>query len=90
MDMKKMAAISVFFDTMRYRLDEITGHIDYGQMDMKKMAAISVFFDTMRYRLDEITGHIDYGQMDKEYNGMATARIEKCDCLTLHSTLRKL
>ncbi|GKC50913.1 serine hydroxymethyltransferase, mitochondrial-like protein, partial [Tanacetum coccineum] len=32
-DMKKILVISIFFETMRYRLDEITGYIDYEQMD---------------------------------------------------------
>ncbi|KAM7520323.1 hypothetical protein LguiB_019285 [Lonicera macranthoides] len=32
-DTKKISAVSIFFETMPYRLDETTGYIDYDQME---------------------------------------------------------
>lgn len=37
-DTKKISAVSIFFETMPYRLDETTGYIDYDQME--KSAAL--------------------------------------------------
>ncbi|CAK8537788.1 unnamed protein product [Lathyrus sativus] len=37
-DTKKISAVSIFFETMPYRLDESTGYIDYDQME--KSAAL--------------------------------------------------
>lgn len=31
-DTKKISAVSIFFETMPYRLDESTGYIDYEQV----------------------------------------------------------
>lgn len=31
-DTKKISAVSIFFETMPYRLDESTGYIDYDQV----------------------------------------------------------
>lgn len=33
-DTKKISAVSIFFETMPYRLDESTGYIDYDQVSM--------------------------------------------------------
>lgn len=32
-DTKKISAVSIFFETMPYRLDRTTGYIDYEQVD---------------------------------------------------------
>nr|XP_048322314.1 serine hydroxymethyltransferase, mitochondrial-like [Ziziphus jujuba var. spinosa] len=32
-DTKKISAVSIFFETMPYRLDESTGYIDYDQLE---------------------------------------------------------
>ncbi|KAL4566629.1 hypothetical protein LXL04_030749 [Taraxacum kok-saghyz] len=32
-DTKKISVVSIFFETMPYRLDETTGYIDYDQME---------------------------------------------------------
>jgi len=34
-DTKKISAVSIFFETMPYRLDESTGYIDYDQVSLQ-------------------------------------------------------
>lgn len=46
-DTKKISAVSIFFETMPYRLDESTGYIDYDQVTYFSLAG-KVFLSSMR------------------------------------------